>query len=227
MRKWVVILIGLIFAFSATGLALAQEKAKPAEVKKECPSCGLGVSLDSTVCEFCGWDFDEEDPTETEASKFDLSYISLDGNIGCMVNGAGLAMATMDIIQHYGGKPANFLDVGGTASPEQVAAALQIILRDPRLRGGGAAGAEGPGDDRAEVPEEGPRGPLRDGGGAGAGSPPVHPGRSDRGPATAPSSRSGAWARPFPTASAMSHPFPALVRAPSCSIRRRTTLPDS
>lgn len=80
-------------------------------------------------------DLAEEAPLEIEASKFSLNYIQLDGNIACLVNGAGLAMATMDIIQHYGGRPANFLDVGGGASQEQVAAAFQIILRDPNVRG--------------------------------------------------------------------------------------------
>jgi succinyl-CoA synthetase beta subunit len=77
----------------------------------------------------------EEDPAETEAKKHDLSYIALDGNIGCMVNGAGLAMSTMDIIQHYGGKPANFLDVGGGATRDKVTAAFKIITRDPKVRG--------------------------------------------------------------------------------------------
>src|SRR5262245_35771118 len=80
-------------------------------------------------------DLDEEDPREVEAGKYDLSYISLDGNIACMVNGAGLAMATMDIIQLYGGEPANFLDVGGGANKEKVAQAFKILLADPRVRG--------------------------------------------------------------------------------------------
>jgi len=79
-------------------------------------------------------DLDEEDPAEIEASKFDLSYISLDGNIGCLVNGAGLAMATMDIIKLYGGSPANFLDVGGGASTEKVTEAFKIMLRNPHLK---------------------------------------------------------------------------------------------
>ena len=79
-------------------------------------------------------DFDEEDPKEIEAKRYDLSYIALDGNVGCMVNGAGLAMATMDIIKHCGGEPANFLDVGGGADAEKVAAAFSIILRDPKVR---------------------------------------------------------------------------------------------
>ena len=79
-------------------------------------------------------DLDEEDPAEVEASKFDLSYISLDGDIGCLVNGAGLAMATMDIIKLYGGNPANFLDVGGGASAEKVTEAFKIMLRNPHLK---------------------------------------------------------------------------------------------
>ena len=80
-------------------------------------------------------DLNEEDPREIEASKYELSYISLDGNIGCMVNGAGLAMATMDIIKLCGGEPANFLDVGGGADKERVAQAFKIILSDARVRG--------------------------------------------------------------------------------------------
>ncbi|EGL82537.1 Succinyl-CoA ligase (ADP-forming) subunit beta [Caldalkalibacillus thermarum TA2.A1] len=80
-------------------------------------------------------DLSEEDEKEIEASKYDLSYISLDGNIGCMVNGAGLAMATMDIIKYYGGEPANFLDVGGGASTEKVTEAFKIILSDPKVKG--------------------------------------------------------------------------------------------
>ncbi|PBB05857.1 MULTISPECIES: ADP-forming succinate--CoA ligase subunit beta [Salimicrobium] len=80
-------------------------------------------------------DLDEEDPKEIEASKYDLSYIALDGNIGCMVNGAGLAMATMDTIKHYGGEPANFLDVGGGASKEKVTGAFKLILSDENVNG--------------------------------------------------------------------------------------------
>ncbi len=80
-------------------------------------------------------DLTEEDPSEVEASKYDLNYIKLDGNIGCMVNGAGLAMATMDIIKLYGSEPANFLDVGGGATKEKVAAAFKIILSDPSVEG--------------------------------------------------------------------------------------------
>jgi succinyl-CoA synthetase beta subunit len=80
-------------------------------------------------------DLEEEDQKEIEASKYDLSYIALDGNIGCMVNGAGLAMATMDIIKHYGGDPANFLDVGGGATKEKVTEAFKIILSDQNVKG--------------------------------------------------------------------------------------------
>ncbi|MCD2512304.1 ADP-forming succinate--CoA ligase subunit beta [Comamonas endophytica] len=80
-------------------------------------------------------DLDEEDPAEVEASKFDLAYISLDGNIGCLVNGAGLAMATMDTIKLFGGEPANFLDVGGGATPEKVTEAFKIMLKNPKVEG--------------------------------------------------------------------------------------------
>ena len=80
-------------------------------------------------------DLDEEDPAETEAKRYDLSFIKLDGTIGCMVNGAGLAMATMDTIKHFGGEPANFLDVGGSATEERVTAAFKIITADPKVRG--------------------------------------------------------------------------------------------
>ena len=80
-------------------------------------------------------DEDEEEPSEREASKHELSYIKMEGDIGCMVNGAGLAMATMDIIKLYGGQPANFLDVGGGADKERVTTAFKIILSDPNVKG--------------------------------------------------------------------------------------------
>ena len=80
-------------------------------------------------------DLTEEDPKEIEASKYDLSYVALDGTIGCMVNGAGLAMSTMDIIKLYGEEPANFLDVGGGATKEKVTAAFKIITADPKVKG--------------------------------------------------------------------------------------------
>jgi succinyl-CoA synthetase beta subunit len=79
-------------------------------------------------------DPNEEDPAEIEASKYDLNYVHLDGNIGCMVNGAGLAMATMDIVKQAGAEPANFLDVGGGANAEKVAAAFRILLSDDRVK---------------------------------------------------------------------------------------------
>jgi len=79
-------------------------------------------------------DLDEEDPAEVEASRYDLSYIQLDGNIGCLVNGAGLAMATMDAIKLFGGEPANFLDVGGGATTEKVTEAFKLMLRNPKLQ---------------------------------------------------------------------------------------------
>ena len=80
-------------------------------------------------------DITEEDPKETEAKKFDLSYVALDGNIGCMVNGAGLAMSTMDIIKLYGAEPANFLDVGGGATKENIVAAFKILTSDAKVEG--------------------------------------------------------------------------------------------
>lgn len=80
-------------------------------------------------------DYDEEDPKEIQASKYDLNYVTLEGNIGCMVNGAGLAMSTMDTISYYGGRPANFLDVGGGATAEKVTEAFKIILSDPNVKG--------------------------------------------------------------------------------------------
>ncbi|MCB0458377.1 MAG: succinate--CoA ligase subunit beta, partial [Flavobacteriaceae bacterium] len=80
-------------------------------------------------------DLTEEDPAEVEASKYDLAFIKLDGNIGCLVNGAGLAMATMDVIKLQGGEPANFLDVGGGATKEKVTEAFKIILRDKNVKG--------------------------------------------------------------------------------------------
>ncbi len=80
-------------------------------------------------------DLSEEEPTEVRAKAADLSYVKLDGNIGCLVNGAGLAMATMDVIKLYGGEPANFLDVGGGANEEQVTTAFGIIMEDPNVKG--------------------------------------------------------------------------------------------
>ena len=80
-------------------------------------------------------DENEMDPLELEASRHDLNYVKLEGDIGCMVNGAGLAMATMDIIQHYGGEPANFMDIAGAATKERVACAFKLIFNDPGVKG--------------------------------------------------------------------------------------------
>src|SRR5699024_2363607 len=106
-------------------------------------------------------DFDEEDEKESEASKHDLAYIALEGNIGCMVNGAGLAMATMDTINHFGGKPANFIDVGGGATAEKVTEAFKLTMRETQAEGTLATGfagitkgdyiAEGGGDSASKV----------------------------------------------------------------------------
>ena len=131
-------LIGLYRAFDATDASLAE--INPLIVTRN----GRVLALDAKM-NFDGnalyrhpeiaalRDLDEEDPAEIEASKYDLSYIALDGNIGCMVNGAGLAMATMDIIKLYGGEPANFLDVGGGASTEKVTEAFKLMLANPHL----------------------------------------------------------------------------------------------
>jgi succinyl-CoA synthetase beta subunit len=91
-----------------------------------------GLFRHPDICELR--DPNEEDPAETEAAKYDLSYVHLDGNIGCMVNGAGLAMATMDIVKYYGAEPANFLDVGGGANAQKIAAAFRILLSDARVK---------------------------------------------------------------------------------------------
>src|SRR2546427_12638271 len=79
-------------------------------------------------------DYAQEDPREAEAAEHGLNYVALDGDIGCIINGAGLAMATMDMIQHAGGEPANFLDIGGGASPDRVAAAFRLVLSDKKVR---------------------------------------------------------------------------------------------
>src|SRR5713101_479435 len=116
------ILKGLYRAFDETDCSLAE--INPLILTGD----GRVVALDAKI------NFDEEDPAEVEASKYDLNYIQLDGDIGCLVNGAGLAMATMDIIKLYGGAPANFLDVGGGATTEKVTEAFKIMLRIPHLK---------------------------------------------------------------------------------------------
>jgi succinyl-CoA synthetase beta subunit len=133
------ILQGLYRAFDETDASLAEinplvvtgdGKVIALDAKLNFDSNGLFRHADIVEMR----DLDEEDPAEIEASKFDLSYISLDGNIGCLVNGAGLAMATMDTIKLYGGEPANFLDVGGGATAEKVTEAFKIMLKNPELK---------------------------------------------------------------------------------------------
>jgi succinyl-CoA synthetase beta subunit len=140
IKSAVQLMMGLYKAFMGLDASLAE--INPMVVTKE----GAVIALDAKmnfddnalfrhkdVAELR--DEDEEDPAELEASKHDLNYIKLDGNIGCMVNGAGLAMATMDIIKLYGGSPANFLDVGGGATRERVTTAFKLILSDPNVEG--------------------------------------------------------------------------------------------
>ena len=139
-NKAVAVMQGLYRAFEECDASLAE--INPLIITKEGQIIALDAKMNFDSNAFFRQkdilalrDLDEEDPREVEASKYDLSYISLDGNIACMVNGAGLAMATMDIIKHYGGEPANFLDVGGGASKEKVAQAFKILLADSRVRG--------------------------------------------------------------------------------------------
>lgn len=132
-------LLGLYEAYVGTDASLAE--INPLVITKEGDVLALDAkfNFDDNALYRHPWirdmrDPDEEDPRETEAKQHDLSYVALDGNIGCMVNGAGLAMATMDIIKHVGGEPANFLDVGGGADQAKVKAAFSIILRDPAVK---------------------------------------------------------------------------------------------
>ncbi|HEY3166630.1 MAG TPA: ADP-forming succinate--CoA ligase subunit beta [Candidatus Binatia bacterium] len=139
-NEMVAVMQGLYRAFDECDASLAE--INPLIVTKEGQVMALDAKMNFDSNAFFRQkdilalrDLYEEDPREVEASKYDLSYISLDGNIACMVNGAGLAMATMDIIKLYGGEPANFLDVGGGANKEKVAQAFKILLADPRVRG--------------------------------------------------------------------------------------------
>jgi succinyl-CoA synthetase beta subunit len=139
-NKMVAVMQGLYRAFDECDASLAE--INPLIVTKEGQVMALDGKMNFDSNAFFRQkdilalrDLYEEDPREVEASKYDLSYISLDGNIACMVNGAGLAMATMDIIKLYGGEPANFLDVGGGADKEKVAQAFRILLADARVRG--------------------------------------------------------------------------------------------
>ena len=132
-------LISLYHAYAGTDASLAE--INPLVVTKEGKVLALDAKMNfddnalyrrKDIAEYR--DLDEEDPLEIEASKYNLNYIKLDGNVGCMVNGAGLAMATMDIIKLAGGEPANFLDVGGTANKETVSNGFKIILSDPNVK---------------------------------------------------------------------------------------------
>jgi succinyl-CoA synthetase beta subunit len=132
-------LLSLYKAFEDTDASIAE--INPLVVTKEGDVMALDAKMnfdDNAMYKhkdiFAYRDLDEEDPLEIEASKYNLNYIKLDGNVGCMVNGAGLAMATMDIIKLAGGDPANFLDVGGSANKETVAAGFKIILTDPKVK---------------------------------------------------------------------------------------------
>jgi len=134
-----VILQGLYKAFWDTDASLAEINPLILTGKGEVIALDAKLNFDSNALyrhpEIVALrDLDEEDPAEIEASKFDLAYIQLDGNIGCLVNGAGLAMATMDTIKLFGGEPANFLDVGGGATAEKVTEAFKIMLRNPELK---------------------------------------------------------------------------------------------
>ena len=138
--KFVGVMQGLYHAYDDCDAALAE--INPLVLTKEGQVLALDAKMNFDSNAFFRQkdivalrDTDEEDPREVEASRFDLSYISLDGNIACMVNGAGLAMATMDIIKFYGGEPANFLDVGGGADKAKVANAFRILLADDRVKG--------------------------------------------------------------------------------------------
>ena len=140
ISKTVAVMQGLYRAFVETDASLAE--INPLIITKDGQIMALDAKMDFDSNAFFRQkeifalrDLDEEDPREVEASKYDLSYISLDGNIACMVNGAGLAMATMDIIKHHGGEPANFLDVGGGATKEKVTQAFKIIVSDPNVKG--------------------------------------------------------------------------------------------
>jgi succinyl-CoA synthetase beta subunit len=139
-NKTVAVMQGLYQAYEQCDASLAE--INPLVITKEGQVIALDAKMNFDSNAFFRHkdivalrDLNEEDPREIDASKYDLSYISLDGNIACMVNGAGLAMATMDIIKVYSGEPANFLDVGGGADKEKVAQAFRILLSDPRVRG--------------------------------------------------------------------------------------------
>ena len=130
---------GIYATYMATDASLVEINPMVIGSEGDVVALDAKVTIDDSALfrqkEIASWyDESEDDPAEVEAAKAHLSFVKLDGNIGCMVNGAGLAMSTMDIIKHYGGEPANFLDVGGGAKKEQVVAALNIITKDPAVR---------------------------------------------------------------------------------------------
>jgi succinyl-CoA synthetase beta subunit len=134
------VLQGLMDAFMATDASLAEINPLITTKDGQVMALDAKFSFDDNALfrhkDIAAFrDLNEEDPKEIEAKKFDLNYIALSGNIGCMVNGAGLAMATMDVIQQKGGMPANFLDVGGGANKQQVTNAFKILLSDPNVKG--------------------------------------------------------------------------------------------
>lgn len=140
MRSAVGLLTGLARAFDAEDCTLAEINPLVVTRAGEVMALDAKITLDDNAAfRHPKWadlhDASEDDPSELEAQAHDLSYVKLDGSIGCMVNGAGLAMATMDIIKQFGGEPANFLDVGGSADKDRVAAAFKIILADSNVRG--------------------------------------------------------------------------------------------
>ena len=139
MNSFSRLLVSLAKLFVEKDCSLAEINPLVVTAEGEVLALDAKVSVEDNALgrqkELAGWrDFSQEDPREVEAAGYDLSYIGLDGNIGCMVNGAGLAMATMDIIKFYGGDPANFLDVGGGATADKVAAAFKIILTDRNVK---------------------------------------------------------------------------------------------
>jgi succinyl-CoA synthetase beta subunit len=137
-RQAAKLFMGIYNTYMATDASLVEINPMVISSKGEVVALDAKVTIDDNALfrqkEILSWyDESEDDPAEVEAAKAHLSFIKLDGNIGCMVNGAGLAMSTMDIIKHYGGEPANFLDVGGGAKKEQIVAALNIITKDPSV----------------------------------------------------------------------------------------------
>lgn len=139
VKPFVSFVRGLYDAYMASDAALAEINPLVITTDNTVLALDAKIDFDDNAIyrhlDIAAWrDVSEEDARETEAKKYDLSYIGLDGTIGCMVNGAGLAMATMDIIKLYGGEPANFLDVGGGATKEKVTAAFKIILSDPKVK---------------------------------------------------------------------------------------------